>query len=638
MTPRTTHYNALAKLIFITVFITSAFLMTGCDPQPPLEVKAKILADITDKVFDIYNADTGVQIDFDLIAGQDYYMAVNTTGLESINNRIVLYFKHFRREEINYRMVEFRLDPTQDNQTQISVVGNTNTLKLWKFNLTDRAIHQEVGTFQVLLSYRKSGISNEMYAFDHYNLKDASSDVAVVVNPAAPIKNVTYNVGYLGLEKTEAGITAMLSDLASRYAYATKNYGQMTINNLGRQDYPADNTTVAGKLHDYTAWWNSVSHDLSGTDLLPLDPTDPMDMPMIKMAWYDHIPNRPQLKKDAEELFGLSGIGGKTIMYLEAPYWAAGGSTIALTPINNMFGFMQTNSSGEQWGRHKDFGPLEMEHVQKIALHESGHLYGMTHPVKIQEPSPADWTVQVGTQSVEVYGSIMHQGSLKYYPTDLFYVDEDIKKALQPNLDLNTTPKLEIPFLNPVGDPIKGSALSISGRKQANSSITENGIELVAANPNTYWAASVPLIFGENRYDIAQVNNGQTSHPFILYVTRSSETLPSTPTLTLTKTYPATNTVNPGGIVTFDIEAKGHSGLKAVWWWVEKKNGTEWEQVEEVGHWHDLYGSAKVRRQYKTSMKDAGEYKIRARARDMAYPMPGQKHQSNIGEIHLVVQ
>jgi len=63
---------------------------------------------------------------------------------------------------------------------------------------------------------------------------------------------------------------------------------------MGRRSFPADNEIVAGKLHNYTEWWNSVSHDLAGTGFQPLNPDIPDDFKKIQIIWYDCVDQPPQ--------------------------------------------------------------------------------------------------------------------------------------------------------------------------------------------------------------------------------------------------------------------------------------------------------------------------------------------------------
>lgn len=188
----------------------------------------------------------------------------------------------------------------------------------------------------------------------------------------------------------------------------------------GTPSFPANNAKLARKLHNYSIWWNSVSHDLTGTNLLPLDINDQDDLEMIKLAWYSENVNRPQLGPDIEVLFDLDSLGpeAETVIFTEAPYWAAGGGAYAISVYYNTYNFYEYAYGQNQYGIHKDFGPLAPDYEQGIALHEDGHLYGLAHPPTIYEPSENNWVVNYAVQSLEMYVNIMHQGLLYDYPTD----------------------------------------------------------------------------------------------------------------------------------------------------------------------------------------------------------------------------
>ncbi len=606
-----------------------ACLLIGCHDEN--EMKSYL----NDRISGLFTTE-GTPVEYTAQAGNEYTFAINTEGMESIKNRIILYYGYFRKEEQRFRAIEIKLDPAEEFSYDYPVAGIAEDLYLRNVIFPDIQIHNEVGFIHIQMSYKKAGSALPRYHFRYFNLVDNTADSARVVNDGDPLTTIEANFGYMGVTRPDAEIAVQIEDLEERFLFATGGYADLNINYLGRQPFPAEGSIVAEKLHDYTDWWNGLSHELAGTSLEPLDPIIPADMELIKTAWYET--DRPQLKKDIEATFGLP-LPNKSIMMAEALYWFAGGATAALVPYYNSRGFMEEVDGVEQWGVNTNLAPLSNDRVQKIALHEFGHLFGnVNHPPNLYDPDEVNWEVKVSTSSFATYANLMHQGGLDDYPTDRFYIDENVTRITQPHLD-DDQPYMHIPYTIPVGDSVNVEMLELVGQKDPNAAILVNGGVVVAANPESEWTASVPLAMGLNRLDIAQVQEGRTSHPEILYVTRVPAEQPPIPDISIV------NISNSGlngwvfTIFSFMLHAEAASGLDAIWWFVEKETSPGvFEQIKGQGHWRKMYGSAVGSAKYRVSFDEAGTYRVFARARDKAYPVAGEQHQSELVELIYIVE
>lgn len=561
-----------------------------------------------------------------LKAGQIYMLRINTEGLSYIQNRIVLYYGRFNDEQGKLRLVEFKADPTQDPYNMVAV--SQSPYMDWAFTLPDTGYYYDRGILRLFIEYKKQN-SNKLFSFiNYYQLDDDTAEWAWAVNNTPPVITLTPSIGYVGNGKSDSEIQNMLTDLEQNFQFAGKGYIGMQYGYDGRAAFPADNQMFQGALHDYVNWWNSVPHNLSGTDLLPLSPNNNQDLQMVKQAWYSEV-DKPQLRVDINAL--LPGL--QNIMLAESPSWVSGAQTNAVIGLYNSWPFQQNG----QYGLHKNFGWESPDHVQKSILHEYGHTYGLLHPGEVYLPNESNWTVKIN--SLAHYVNIMHQGILDDYPTDRFYTDDDINHIVTlyaGGVELDA-PSMLIPDATPIGDPTNSPQWTLSGRKETSAGITVNGQEVIPpGDTSTSWSAMINLTAGINRFDVAQrkIINGvvRDGHPNIVYTTRLSRAiLPSMPEVQFME-LPDTQ-IDPGQMFSFKLSAKALAGLDGVSWWVERKTSQQqgFVPILNMANWRNLYGSATALHEYSVSFEVAALYRIRAQARDRNHQL------STVTEITLQV-
>ncbi len=264
--------------------------------------------------------------------GTEYIFAINTEGIDSIKNETYLRYGRYIDSEQKSRSITFRLDPSESSTAYISVTGTPDNLKTWEFTIQDCSQYDETGIFQMNLTYNKPGSPYTYYSYDYYTLNpDKSPDYARVLNDLAPVREISVKVGHLGSLRTDTEIQTMIENLKEKFLTATGGYGKLIVDYIGRHPLPDNNELVGEKVHNYLNWWNSLSHDLTNTDLLPLDPNDPDDYELIKAAWYSESENNnSQLEKDVMEIFGFGFPPGNIyVIFVELPVWASVGNKYA---------------------------------------------------------------------------------------------------------------------------------------------------------------------------------------------------------------------------------------------------------------------------------------------------------------------
>ena len=117
------------------------------------------------------------------------------------------------------------------------------------------------------------------------------------------------------------------------------------------------------------------------------------------------------------------------------------------------------------------------------------------------------------------------------------------------------------PTLNPVTSPTGTTPQTISGTKEANSSVWLNGSEIVALNANTTWSYDMPLVEGSNAISLTSkdsVGNESTATTSAIELnTIPADTTP--PVITLVGANPlliefGTTYIDPGATATDDVD------------------------------------------------------------------------------------
>lgn len=601
-------------------------------------VMDRIRADLNSKLFDIYETDYGQPAQTNLVVGKEYLLAVNTSNLGSLVNRNIFYSKPVREWQIISRQVCFRLDPTVGDEAQVDVSNSPDNWRWWKFTLPDDPMVQDLKVMKLELKYKPAGAAAVRYAYKYFNLSDPSPDSLVILNSQAPLATRTLRIGYLGGRKTEAEIASLHSQASAAFLKATKGYATLVLEDQGRRAFPADNAFVGNTLHAYTTWWNSLPHDLEGTGLLPLDPANPQDLEIIKSFWYFQPIHNVQIRWDSLELFGWTPPPAYHVL-VDMPSGEGGGGS-GIVDYSGVYKNTENTAMKNnvlQYGVHPDFGFQTDAYAVKTLLHEYGHAMSLSHPASIELPTHDTWTIQV-SGSLASDEDIMRQADTFPYQAQVFYRDDSIVKILSPALLPAGATLMAIPFIEPIGDPVNQAAWVVKGVKEAQAAIFINGVLASPGNTQTAWTATVNLAMGQNQFEISQQKAGKRSHPRLLFITRVAPEQPLVPSAQLSWHWtPGAATV--GAYMTFDLQAQARAGLKVAWWWVEKQGSNgQYQKVGGSGYQHNLYGSASSLVRYHVSFPEPGMYKIRARSRDLAYPTPGQDHQSPIAELAVSVQ
>ncbi len=638
MVPKSMLINSRKKLVFLILVLGCVLLsFTSASPVFGDSVTDRIRANMEGKKIGLYEPVYGMPISSSVKAGQTVLLAINVQDLDSIGNCITTYHGIYRDITQLNRFITIKPDPTlpeKDGNGQTIFVPASSfndPLIIKTLQFPDCQLDDETGIIHFQMDYKLPGHIATYYTFKYYNYIDDTTDQAYIFSSSPnPQETINVDVGYIGTARTDNEINTLINEYAAHFYYATKKLGALNITYLGRHYFPDDNALVAGKIHNYSQWWNSVPHNLTGTDLLPLNINNPDDFEMIKLAWYSEPENKSQFFQDLTELFSFPQYSGQKLVILaEAPGGVSSGASFATVAYYNFWPFKEMVNGVYQYGIHKDFGPVTSEGELKVTLHEFGHIRGLAHPPLIYQPSPTNWEVRYALDGIEKYSNVMHTGVLEAgqyqgYPTDLFYTDADIWHLLA-----QSTPTENMPTVNPIGEIMNHDLITLSGTKQAGYGIMINNVEVLPVNSSTTWSYQVYLSQEINRFDVSQFADGKISHPRIIYLKLTEESLPSLPEVTFTTNV---SSVNAGGIIGVSLSGKATDGLTGIWWWVEKLVEGQYQYLSGVGRWHDIYGAVKKDLFDKVSFEEPGTYRLSARARDIFY------HQSDIVTVTVVVQ
>lgn len=618
------------KALMTALLLAALCFNSGCDGG---EQNILLPQFLQNNVAGISLTSTNMVQEFGLNAGHEYTLGVDLGAMDAINNRIVLYYGNFRNPTQLSRLAEFKVDPALGNNDEIDVSAQ-NGQQFWTFTIPDIETVDEVGFLRLFFKYTPSGSNSYTYHYDYLNLNDHTPDSAMVLNNAGPLNSVQAGYAHYGALEPGASIQARKNQLIDQFNYATKGYFNLQLNDLGQFNFPADNANLNGVVHDYSNWWNGLNHDLTGTSLLPLNINNPDDFELIKMAWYDSG-HRPLYTQDAKAVIGFTG--NKTFVIGDMLYWSAGSQTGAYSPVYNSYGFSELFGGIERWGKNPNFGKLQEKFVTKIALHEMGHNFAMTHPPTIYHPQQQNYEHSVSHSTFDIFSNLMHQGNLDDDNTDRFYTDGDLQKIGNLSQTQVNEPALRIPYVEPIGQNIAKAQYAFKGQKDPDASIIVNGVEQVPADNLSTWELVVQLDMGENLFEISEMKNGRISHPLLAYVHRIGVGQPNVPltSINLTNIGGATGGINK--IFSFEISSSAFSGLSAMWWWIEKEVSPGNWDAWPVVHWRAMNGTSEGLAEYRWSFSEPGNYKIRARSRDLAYPVSGEEHQSNIAEVAITV-
>ncbi|MBN1595714.1 hypothetical protein JW933_07305 [candidate division FCPU426 bacterium] len=610
--------NAIQCMLLLAL----AALLGSCD-----QMRGIILPQMPGRILALFEADSGRAAQDTLVPGKNYVLALNTKGLRTVGNEIMLYYRH-DGSQYECLLAVCRWDPRSPAQTMVSVANTPDDLRIWPLRIPDQPLYQEYGVLKLLLRYQKNGAGPDLNLIQYYTLADSTPDQAFPLNEGPPLVILDINIGYLGNRKSGTQVGYMLKRIQDAFRFAAKGYAEMNVHLLDWKALPANDEEVGGRVHDYLAWWQGLSHDVSGTDLLPLTGKNPADLEMIRLAWY--ASHSQQLHQDIEALFNLP-LPARTLIIAEVPAQPGSESNSnspwALVPLYNDNRFSQEVSGVRRYGRHRDFGFADPDQIQRLALQTIGRMLGMPEAQDEFFPAADSWQVRIAAGCLSRHGEVVHLGLPPDYPTDLFFTDAAIAALVRPNVI--TAAAMEIPYIHPAGDPIGAAQWTVSGSKQPGCAVLINGGKVAAADPNTYWSAAVPLIKGENRLDIAQLQGNLASHPCLLYLRREHTDASILLSLELKRMMPAQNRTHLGKRIEFEMEASAAAGIQTVRWWVEKASDTGvFTMLPGSGHERALHGAARARLAYTAVFAEPGQYKIKAIARDMAHPAAGAGHQS----------
>lgn len=534
-----------------------------------------------------------------LEAGKNYKLRVTTSDLTEITNITSANWTWMNGLYDGSKLMDFRVDTTQG----IGYVPAPPNHITWNFTLLDSPDIYERGSVRFRTLYKAGRKSYS--AEKHYEIYDTTPDYGFAINNGAPVLNITMNLGHMGDRISDTDLQNLSQRMTDSFLYASKGYVHVNFNYLGRTSFPAENSGTGILSYDYSDWWNSKNHNLTGTSLLPVNLSNPSDAELIKTFYYrDH----PSI--------------AKTDIMNNSPYWLTTseipiGWSVApskiLCGLDTFHSYKESIGGVMRYGKSANIEWANTHHQTTTCLHEFAHTRTLAHPAHTFSPSPSAWTVK-GYNSFEFMVNIMHQGLHNNRPfIDLFFTDADIARLA--GLTPIVAPQLPIPRLAKSPDPITGSTVLLMGSKEPGAGIIINGTQHIANNdPSSSWSVSMPASVGSNRYLVSQtimvdgIWRQSRDYAFITKRLSSGEIPGSNPSLTVTKTFETSKQVG------LDINAEAAGGLSAIKWWVEKLTPSGFRPVQYAGHRRVVEGAAKVSAFYVYNFGGDGTYRIKFRA------------------------
>ncbi|NQZ09819.1 MAG: hypothetical protein HRT35_21925 [Algicola sp.] len=614
----------LFSLILMSALMIICVTNNAIAAQASDAAKARIARYLPAQSFGLFTPAYGQRVQRTVKTGQDLILAVNTQGMNTLRNKITFGYGDDKSLTAKSRLVEVRIDPTQQINAVLDAANFAEPIQYIRFTMPTSTVVDISGRLELSMLFSNDEVARDQFKFMAYDLQDVDADSALAINSAQALEVVHINIGYLGNERTDEQVDALIEDYQSRFAYATKGYARLEVNLLGRRSYPANGTELAGSDHDYRAWWASLPHDLQGTSLIPLNPDDAADLLKISEAWY--LEHHGQLQADTSALFAEAR--GRTLVFTESGYFAATGQRMAIAPYYTNYGnfaFKQRINGVYQYGFNSaEYQYLDAFNIQKIALHEFGHIMGLSHPVNQYQPAGALWQAKLNNSVIAMKYNVMTQGNAADTHTQRYYDDAAIRRIVR-NVDAQLA-EMPIPAVNTVMGNIDSDIANLLGTKQSTAVLTVNGEEQYNEGTATAWQVNMAMNPGLNRFDVSQSIDGVTSQPRPVFVERyQGPALPAQPHTLLSLIHRGRGQVN-----SLTLNTQGSAGIKAVWWWVYKLENGSRRYISGIGRWTNLHATVSATREYRFSLNEPGQYEICARSRDMLYPVPGEQHQSNV--------
>ncbi|MFW9992273.1 MAG: hypothetical protein ACFFD4_09525 [Candidatus Odinarchaeota archaeon] len=569
-------------------------------------------------------------------------LAINTSNFQNMNSiGNCVYFRYHRPEEKaeSHIFIKIRILEQYPEDAFVDISDLPDQFILRTIKLPVCFIYFAAGMISIQCQYTKYEMPSKFSLYRYYNLIREQPGSAIAFNSQEPLKELQFKVGYFGDSKSEEEIISLMSDLAQCFYRSTKRYVVIDCIYVGSQPLPGDGEIVAGKLHDYVAWWLGLDHDLEGTNLLPLHVDDPDDLKIIRIAWYKE--NQLQLGNDAKEIF--PGVLSENYIIFNDALYGSGGASFAHVATYDMTDFWQEVGTVKKYGLPPIFGPRTTVDILFTALHELGHLFGCGHLEHFYEPAEENWQVFYDKSFLQSFANYMATATIhdllgfnQVVLARTFYSDSDLLR-IRTNYNIaNDFPFLPFPLVFPIGSPTKQPNLTLRGKKQNGAGIVINDEVVLDPGNETEWVITVPLEMGVNIFDISEIHAGLTGHSVTAFTERIAEDLPSVPHTSLTLI--TSSSIWLYQVIVFDISSQAEAGLKGAWWWCEKQNDEgQFELIKGIGHWQDAYGAVKMERRYRITFDEPGVYRVKARSRDMLYPVPGSQHQSDIAEFEIEI-
>ncbi len=277
---------------------------------------------------------------------------------------------------------------------------------------------------------------------------DTPSEEPIQVNTGLLYKRFSVGIFYYGSTLTDDELETCRSKLENELLEATKNYYAVEAFIAGKAPLPPE-----GPTHPYSDWWESLPHNLGGTqwndDILSLD--DPFYETKLKHMWYYHNGGKQKILMELQDIYPALWNGEDLTIYITDAGFEKIAGAAGNGFINKSFtsGHWMVMVNGEE--QYKDPSTWEKNDpdlIVNVWIHESGH-------VLFRPASWGDDKTKKHPFSTLVYVEddsrpLAHKNCyMSYYRNretneDIFYFDEHLAIALAvyapPEVIIDVTP------------------------------------------------------------------------------------------------------------------------------------------------------------------------------------------------------
>lgn len=208
------------------------------------------------------------------------------------------------------------------------------------------------------------------------NIHDTLTESPIPANTGLLYRRFKIGVFYYGQALTDEDTEQARTLVEQAFSGATKDYYAAETFIAGAAPLPPE-----GPDYPYSSWWQSLPHDLSGTNFSDIDPDDPEYGAKVANFWYYKHGGETRILQEAEAIYPRQSSGEDLTIYLtDAGFEGAGkggGQGALLSEVFLSGGWSWTVNGGKQYKDPYTWQQNSVTLLANVWIHECGHtLFG----------------------------------------------------------------------------------------------------------------------------------------------------------------------------------------------------------------------------------------------------------------------